>query len=56
MKIVKTKKKFLTEYFRVKDIKLDPDHIKENPGLRAISKLILNCFWKKFGQKENIKN
>jgi hypothetical protein len=31
-------------------IKIDPDKIKKNKGLRSISKLFLNSLWGKFGQ------
>jgi hypothetical protein len=35
-------------------IKLDPQQIEKNAGLRAIAKLFLNSFWGKFGQRENM--
>jgi hypothetical protein len=29
----------------VEGIQLDPDKIEHNPGMRALSKLMLNSFW-----------
>ena len=33
---------------------LDYANIKKNPGMRALAKLMLNSFWGKFGQRNNI--
>ena len=35
-------------------ILLDYNNIKNNPGLRALAKLMLNSFWGKFGQRSNM--
>jgi hypothetical protein len=35
-------------------IKIDPARIENNPGRRAIAKLMLNSFWGKFGQRDNL--
>jgi hypothetical protein len=35
-------------------ILLDCINIKNNPGLRALAKLMLNSFWEKFGQRSNM--
>ena len=34
---------------------LDKDCIHKNPGLRSLSKLALNSFYGKFGQRTNMK-
>lgn len=44
---------YIEDYFRHEKIRLRPDHIKKNPGLRSLAKLMLNCFWGKFGQQSN---
>jgi hypothetical protein len=36
-------------------IKLDPDNITVNKGLRALAKLMLNSFWGKLGQRNNMR-
>jgi len=36
-------------------VKLDKDKIKNNPGLRNVTKLLLNSFWGKFAQNDNKK-
>lgn len=41
------KEQYLCEYEEKEKIKLDPDKIAKNPGLRTISKLCLNSFWGK---------
>lgn len=33
---------------------MDPEKVKLNKGLRALAKLLLNCFWGKFGQRNNL--
>lgn len=44
---------YINDYERHEGIRLDPDQIQDNPGLRKVSKLKLNNFWGKFGQQEN---
>ena len=39
------KDKFLEDFEAREGIKLDPDKMVVNPGLRALSKLMLNSFW-----------
>merc|ERR1712138_36229 len=41
------------EMYRGIGIRLDTDHIKKNPGLKAVAKLCLNSLWGKFGQRQN---
>ena len=48
------KEKYLASYYEKEGITLRPDEIEVNPGLRAVSKLILNSFWGKFGQRDNM--
>lgn len=33
---------------------MDRTKIKKNPGLRSLAKLMLNSFWGKFGQRDNM--
>jgi hypothetical protein len=35
-------------------IRLDPGNVTHNPGLRSLAKLLLNSFWGKFGQRQNL--
>lgn len=35
-------------------MKLDPAKIEKNAGMRALAKLMLNSFWGKFGQRNNL--
>jgi hypothetical protein len=44
------KKKYVDDYYERQGIKLNPDKIVKNPGLRAMAKLCLNSLWGKFGQ------
>ena len=48
------KDKYVHDYFEHEGIQLDPTKIKKNPGLRAMSKLQLNSFWGKYGQRPNM--
>ena len=49
------KEKYIEDYFTHEGIRLSPENIKANPGLRSISKLFLNSLWGKFAQKSNLK-
>ncbi|KAK4886851.1 hypothetical protein RN001_003122 [Aquatica leii] len=49
-----TKDRYIQDYLTHEGISLDKSKIKSNPGLRYISKLFLNSFWGKFGQRENL--
>jgi hypothetical protein len=42
---VEQKQQYVDEYLAVEGIQLDPDKIEHNPGMRALSKLMLNSFW-----------
>lgn len=50
------KYKYIEEYHQREEIRLEYHYIASNPGLRALAKLMLNSFWGKFGQRENIPN
>ena len=41
------KRLYVSEYLEHEGIKLDPEKITYNPGLRALAKLMLNSFWGK---------
>ena len=42
---VEQKQQYVDEYLAVEGIQLDADKIEHNPGMRALSKLMLNSFW-----------
>jgi len=48
------KEEYVEEFEQVEDIELDPDKIQKNSGLKATAKIMLNSFWGKFGQRENL--
>ncbi|XP_071964130.1 uncharacterized protein [Antedon mediterranea] len=48
------KQKYISDYRTVEGIDLNHDDIAYNPGLRSLAKLMLNSFWGKFGQRENL--
>ncbi|KAJ8028056.1 hypothetical protein HOLleu_30183 [Holothuria leucospilota] len=48
------RKRYVREYAENEGIDLDVSNIKHNPGLRALSKLMLNSFWGKFGQRSDL--
>jgi len=48
------KAQYVEDYKNVEGIELDPTKIKKNSGLKATAKLMLNSFWGKFGQRENL--
>ena len=48
------KQSYIKQYFEKEGILLDYNRIEENPGLRSLSKLMLNSFWGKFGQRSNL--
>lgn len=47
------REQYIEEFLINEGIHLKYSEIVENPGLRALAKLILNSFWGKFGQREN---
>jgi hypothetical protein len=48
------KRKYVEDYERVEGVQLSPECIEKNPGLRSLSKLILNSFWGKFCERPNM--
>ena len=55
IKTEREKDNYIQEYLEHEGILLDKDFIVKNPGLRSLSKLALNSFYGKFGQKTNMK-
>ena len=49
------KKEYIEKYFEHEGILLEKESISKNPGLRSLSKLALNSFYGKFGQRTNMK-
>lgn len=47
------KEKYIEDFFNSEGIRLKFSEIIENAGLRALSKLMLNSFWGKLGQRPN---
>ena len=50
----RSRQHYIKQYFEKEGILLDYNRIVENPGLRSLSKLMLNSFWGKFGQRSNL--
>jgi len=48
------KARYIKEYKEREGITLEPDNVKKNSALRASAKLMLNSFWGKFGQRNNL--
>ena len=42
------KQRYIDDYYEHEGIRLDPNEIKYNPGLRYLAKLILNSLWGKY--------
>ena len=55
IKTEKEKDKYIQEYLDHEGILLDKQSIVKNAGLRSLSKLALNSFYGKFGQRTNMK-
>jgi len=49
------KRNYIEEFYRAEGVRLDPENIENNPGLRAIYKSLLNNFWGKFGQRSDLR-
>ena len=47
------RRQYVEDVHKREGIRLDPENIEFNPGLRALAKLMLNSFWGKFGQGTN---
>ena len=48
------KLKYIESYYEREGVHLEYAKIANNPGLRALAKLMLNSFWGKFGQRSNM--
>ena len=48
------KRDFLRRFEEREGISLEYEKVAPNPGLKATAKLMLNSFWGKFGQRENL--
>lgn len=48
------KNRYIEEFLRREGVLLEFSEITENPGLRSLAKLMLNSFWGKFAQRENL--
>ena len=48
------KEDFIERFEEREGIRLDKEKVEPNPGLKATAKLMLNSFWGKFGQRENL--
>ncbi|XP_069107303.1 uncharacterized protein [Argopecten irradians] len=48
------KDEYIRQYEEREDILLDRDNIKQNDGLRALAKLMLNSFWGRYGMRLNL--
>ncbi|MCG8622527.1 MAG: DNA polymerase [Proteobacteria bacterium] len=49
------KDEYIQQYFSHEGILLDKKSVEKNPGMRSLSKLALNSFYGKFGQRNNMK-
>lgn len=47
-------KRYMESYEQREGIVLNPEKIEHNAGLRSLAKLLLNSFWGKFGQRQNL--
>ena len=45
---------YIRNYYEKEGVLLGKDRIEKNEGLRTLSKLMLNSFWGKFGQRSNM--
>ncbi|KAK3920747.1 putative DNA polymerase [Frankliniella fusca] len=45
------KQKYVDDVLKYDGVIIDPDKVEKRPALRALSKLLLNSFWGKFGEK-----
>ena len=48
------KQDFIERFEEKEGIRLEYGKVEKNPGLKATAKLMLNSFWGKFGQRENL--
>ncbi|XP_071477968.1 uncharacterized protein [Diadema antillarum] len=48
------KAQYVRDYYLNEGIRLEPNKIVKNKGLRSLSKLMLNSFWGRFGMRTNL--
>ena len=48
------KEEYIRTYEMHEGVRLDPDNIEYNPGMRSLAKLMLNSLWGKFAQRSNM--
>ncbi|XP_072380511.1 uncharacterized protein [Diabrotica undecimpunctata] len=48
------KNRYIEQFLQIEDVRLEFTEITANPGLRSLAKLMLNSFWGKFAQRENL--
>lgn len=48
------KDKYVLDFEKHEGINLGKDRIQRNKGFRALAKMMLNSFWGKFGQRDNL--
>ena len=48
--------KYRMDFLRKEGVRLDPENIRYNPGLRQVSKAALNNLWGKFAERSNLPN
>ncbi|XP_072384582.1 uncharacterized protein [Diabrotica undecimpunctata] len=48
------KNRYIEQFLQIEDFRLEFTEITANPGLRSLAKLMLNSFWGKFAQRENL--
>ena len=53
-KICPHRERYLREYFEKEHIRLEPQKIQKNEGLRFIAKILLNSFWGYLGMRDNM--
>ncbi|KAJ8960526.1 hypothetical protein NQ318_013814 [Aromia moschata] len=53
-KTLQDQNKYIQLFKERENVELDVNKIGANPGLRSVAKLLLNSFWGKFGQTENL--
>lgn len=51
VKTEEDKQKYIDDYYKHEGIKLNKDNIEVNPGLKALSKLLLNSQWGRYAMK-----
>ena len=49
------KQRYVEDYFKNEGIRLNPNNIRKNPGLRSLAKLCLNSMWGKFPQRSGLR-